>query len=65
MLKLHATKDYLVNVTSPDSTFSIHLETSNYSTIEFNDDPSYEVSSWLFCVESVAWKKQIGVAGSQ
>lgn len=44
MLKLHATKDYLENITSPDSTFSIHLETSNYSTIEFNDDPSYEVS---------------------
>lgn len=47
MLKLHATKDYLVNVTSPDSTFSIHLETSNYSTIEFNDDPSYEDFPWI------------------
>ncbi|CAG9859575.1 unnamed protein product [Phyllotreta striolata] len=46
ILRLHNTLSYLDNLTE-DSTFSIRLEVSEYSNLEFNQDPNYEDFPWL------------------
>ncbi|XP_066155644.1 mitotic spindle assembly checkpoint protein MAD2B-like [Euwallacea fornicatus] len=43
MLKLHSCQVYLQNIENPESTFSIQIETSNVSSLEFNENPSYQV----------------------
>ncbi|ENN79534.1 hypothetical protein YQE_03997, partial [Dendroctonus ponderosae] len=44
LLKLHSAQLYLEKIASPNATFSIRLETSNLSSLEFNASPSFEVS---------------------
>ncbi|XP_056642316.1 mitotic spindle assembly checkpoint protein MAD2B-like [Diorhabda sublineata] len=46
ILKLHTTLDYLEGL-DKNSTFSIRLQVTAYSNLEFNQNPSYENFPWV------------------
>ncbi|KAG5897135.1 hypothetical protein JTB14_025088 [Gonioctena quinquepunctata] len=58
ILKLHTAQEYLEDLPD-DSTFSISLQTTAYSSVEFNQEPSYESFPWIEVKE-----KEISVSGA-
>ncbi|XP_018562641.1 mitotic spindle assembly checkpoint protein MAD2B [Anoplophora glabripennis] len=46
MLKLHSSQNYLEDL-SDNATFSVRIETTAYSSLEFNQNPAFENFPWI------------------